>query len=289
LQFLAEQAGVPAGVLQVLTGSSRVIGEALTASETVRKFSFTGSTEVGSQLMQQCAPTVKKMSLELGGNAPFIVFDDADIDAAIAGALAAKFRNAGQTCVCANRLLVQEAVYDEFCRKWVDAVQRLKVGDGMAADTDIGPLINQDAIVHTEKLLQDALAKGADLATGGSADGNFFQPTVLLNATPEMSVFKEEIFAPIAPVFRFADEKEAIALANDTEFGLAAYFYSKDLSRCLRVAEALEYGMVGVNTGMISNAAAPFGGIKQSGFGREGSKYGLDDYLELKYIAIGGV
>jgi len=287
LAALAEQAGFPAGVFNVITGDPVAIGGELTASPTVRKLSFTGSTEVGRLLMAQCAPTIKKLSLELGGNAPFIVFDDADVDAAVNGALIAKYRNTGQTCVCANRILVQAGIYEEFARKLADRAGELKVGAGVEDGVVQGPLIDDAALAKVEAHVADALAKGARVLCGGARHergGNFYQPTVLADVTPAMKVAREETFGPVAPLFRFATEAEAVAMANDTEFGLAAYFYSRDVARCWRVGEALEYGMVGVNTGLISNEVAPFGGIKQSGLGREGSKYGIEDYLEVKYL-----
>jgi len=287
LAALADEAGFPAGVFNVLTGDPVAIGGALTASPVVRKLSFTGSTEVGRRLMAQCAPTIKKLSLELGGNAPFIVFDDADVDAAVNGALIAKYRNTGQTCVCANRILVQSGVYEEFARKLAARAGELKVGAGAEEGVAQGPLIDDLALAKVEAHVADALAKGARVLGGGTRHargGNFYQPTVLADVTPEMKVAREETFGPVAPLFRFDSEAEAIAMANDTEFGLAAYFYSRDVARCWRVGEALEYGMVGVNTGLISNEVAPFGGIKQSGIGREGSKYGIEDYLEIKYL-----
>ncbi len=286
---LAQRAGIPAGVFNVITGSSRAIGGVLTGDERVRKFSFTGSTEVGRELMAQCAATVKKISLELGGNAPFIVFDDADIDSAVQGALAGKFRNAGQTCVCANRFYVQSGVYDEFAAKLTAEVEKLKVGNGMDEGTDIGPLIDEAAVSHVERLLDDARAKGGKILCGGFSDGLFVRPAVIAGATREMAVAEEEIFGPVAPLFRFGSEEEAVRLANDTEYGLASYLYSRDIGRITRVSEALEYGMVAVNTGMLSNAAAPFGGVKQSGMGREGSRYGMDEYLEMKYIVTAGI
>ena len=289
LAALAEQAGIPAGVFNVITGAARPIGKVLTEHPLVRKFSFTGSTETGRELMRQCAGSIKKVSLELGGNAPFIVFDDADIDAAVAGAVAAKFRNAGQTCVCANRIYVQRGVYDAFAAKFAAAAGSLKTGSGFDAASDLGPLIDDKAAAHTRELLADALENGGRVLCGGSGAGRFFDATVIGGANTQMRVAREEIFAPLAPLFVFDSEEEAVALANDTEYGLAAYFYSQNLARCVRVAEALEYGMVGVNTGIISNAAAPFGGVKQSGLGREGSKYGLDEYLETKYVALGGI
>ena len=293
LAALAEEAGFPAGVFNVLTGDPVAIGGELTASPVVRKLSFTGSTEIGRLLMAQCAPTIKKLSLELGGNAPFIVFDDADVDAAVDGALIAKYRNTGQTCVCANRILVQDGVYEEFATKLAARVGGLKVGAGNEEGVVQGPLIDAAGLAKVEAHVADALAKGARVLCGGARHargGNFFQPTVLADVTPAMRVAREETFGPVAPLFRFATEDEAIAMANDTEFGLAAYFYSRDIGRCWRVGEALEYGMVGVNTGLISNEVAPFGGVKQSGLGREGSKYGIEDYLEIKYLCfdIGG-
>lgn len=286
---LALEAGIPPGVFNVITGKSSEIGKVLTESPIVRKFSFTGSTEVGRLLMQQSASTIKKISLELGGNAPFIVFNEADVDAAVEGAVAAKFRNAGQTCVCANRIYVQSKIYDEFCDKLADAVANLKVGNGLAEDSIIGPMINQDAVDHSKELLQDAVEKGAQVTTGGSYNELFFEPTVVKNATPEMRFSTDEIFGPIAPVFKFETEEEALKLANDTIYGLASYIYTENLNQTIRVSEKLEYGIVGVNTGLISNAAAPFGGVKQSGLGREGSKYGIEDYLEIKYICVGNV
>lgn len=287
LAVLAEAAGFPPGVFNVVTGDPVAIGGELTASPTVRKLSFTGSTEVGRLLMAQCAPTIKKISLELGGNAPFIVFDDADVDAAVEGALVAKYRNTGQTCVCANRFLVQAGVYDEFAGQFAARVAQLRVGPGDEEGVAQGPLIDAAGLAKVEAHVADALGKGARVLTGGRPHprgGNFYQPTVLADVTPAMRVAREETFGPVAPLFKFASEAEAIALANDTEFGLAAYFYSRDVGRCFRVGEALEYGMVGVNTGLISNEVAPFGGVKQSGLGREGSKYGIDDYLEIKYL-----
>jgi succinate-semialdehyde dehydrogenase/glutarate-semialdehyde dehydrogenase len=292
LAVLAERAGIPKGVLSVLTGDSKAIGGEMTSNPTVRKLSFTGSTQVGRILMQQCAPTIKKLSLELGGNAPFIVFDDADLDAAVEGAIASKYRNAGQTCVCANRLYVQDGVYEQFAEKLVAAVARLKVGNGVEQGTTQGPLIEEKAVLKVEQHIADALSKGARLMAGGKRHElghSFFQPTVLANVTSDMQVATEETFGPLAPLFRFKDEEEVIALANNTEFGLAAYFYARDIGRVWRVAEALESGMVGVNTGLISNEVAPFGGVKQSGLGREGSTYGMDDYLVIKYICMGGV
>lgn len=287
LAALAEQAGFPPGVFNVLTGDPVAIGGELTASPIVRKLSFTGSTEVGRLLMAQSAPTIKKLSLELGGNAPFIVFDDADVDAAVNGALIAKYRNTGQTCVCANRILVQAGVYEEFAQKLAARASELKVGAGSEDGVAQGPLIDDAALAKVEAHVADALDKGARVLCGGARHergGNFYQPTVLADVTPAMRVAREETFGPVAPLFRFTTEAEAVGMANDTEFGLAAYFYSRDVARCWRVGEALEYGMVGVNTGLISNEVAPFGGIKQSGLGREGSKYGIEDYLEIKYL-----
>ena len=290
---LAERAGIPKGVLNVVTGSSKEVGGELTSNPTVRKLSFTGSTEVGKLLMKQCADTMKKLSLELGGNAPFIVFDDADLDAAVQGAIASKYRNAGQTCVCANRLLVQAGVYDAFAEKLSKAVQeQLKVGNGLEDGITQGPLIDEAAVKKVEEHIQDALDKGAEVAIGGSRHelgGTFFQPTVLTNVTVNMKVANEETFGPLAPLFKFESEEEAIRMGNDTEFGLAAYFYSRDLGRVWRVGEGLEYGIVGINTGLISTEVAPFGGVKESGVGREGSKYGIEDYLEVKYLCMGGI
>ncbi len=290
---LGERAGIPAGVLNVVTGDAQPIGAELTSNPTVRKLSFTGSTEVGKLLMRQCADTLKKVSLELGGNAPFIVFDDADVDAAVEGALASKYRNSGQTCVCVNRFLVQDGVYDEFAEKFAATVeQRLKVGNGMEEGVAQGPLINEDAVAKVEQHINDALTKGAKVLAGGARHtlgGTFFQPTVLTGVLPDMRVAREETFGPLAPLFRFRDEDEAVRMANDTEYGLAAYFYSRDLARVWRVSEALEYGMVGINAGIISTEVAPFGGVKSSGLGREGSKYGIDEYLEIKYLCIGGI
>ncbi|WP_373989188.1 NADP-dependent succinate-semialdehyde dehydrogenase [Duganella sp. BuS-21] len=292
LAVLAERAGIPAGVFNVLTGDARAIGGEMTANPTVRKLSFTGSTAVGRTLMQQCAPTIKKLSLELGGNAPFIVFDDADLDAAVEGAIASKYRNAGQTCVCANRLYVQDGVYEAFAAKLVAAVAKLKVGDGVEAGVTQGPLIEEKAVLKVEQHIADALSKGGRLLAGGQRHAlghGFFQPTVIADVSADMLVASEETFGPLAPLFRFHSDEEVLALANDTEFGLAAYFYSRDIGRIWRVAEGLESGMVGVNTGLISNEIAPFGGVKQSGLGREGSSYGIDDYLVIKYICMGGV
>ena len=288
---LAERAGVPAGVLNIVTGrSSSAIGGEMTSNPVVRKLTFTGSTEVGKRLMAQCAGTLKKLSLELGGNAPFIVFDDADLDAALTGALASKYRNTGQTCVCANRLLVQSGVYEAFAAKLVQAVAKLRVGNGLEGPTDQGPLIDRDALAKVEQHIADAVQKGARVVQGGkrhALGGTFFQPTIITDVTSEMLVAREETFGPVAPLFRFETEAEAIAMANATEFGLAAYFYTRDLARSWRVAEALEYGIVGLNTGIISTEVAPFGGVKESGIGREGSKYGILDYTELKYLCTG--
>ncbi len=289
LAELAIRAGIPDGILSVITGSAKEIGAEMTSNPIVRKLSFTGSTEIGIKLLEQCAPTIKKTSMELGGNAPFIVFDDADIDAAVTGAILCKFRNAGQTCICANRILVQDSIYDEFAQKLADKVNALRLGDGLAPDSDLGPLIDQNAIDKVEKLIADAKNKGATVKTGGaqpSLGGTFFSPTVLTGITKEMLIASEEIFGPVAPLIRFKTEEEAIAIANDVPYGLASYFYSKDIKRVWRVGEALEYGMVGINTGAISNEVAPFGGIKSSGLGREGSKYGIDDYLEIKYMCM---
>ena len=293
LGVLAERAGLPPGVLNIVTGAdAAAIGEEMTRNPQVRKLSFTGSTAVGKRLMAQCADGMKRISMELGGNAPFLVFEDADLDAAVAGAIASKFRNSGQTCVCANRLLVQDGVYEAFAEKLVAAVRKLRVGPGLAGDTDQGPLIDAKALEKVEAHVADALAHGARVATGGhrhALGGTFYAPTVLLDATPGMRLAREETFGPVAPLFRFKTEDEAIALANATEFGLAGYFYTRDLARAWRVAEALECGMVGINTGLISTEVAPFGGIKQSGSGREGSKHGLHDYTEIKYVCIGGL
>jgi succinate-semialdehyde dehydrogenase/glutarate-semialdehyde dehydrogenase len=287
---LATRAGVPAGVLSIVTGSAKEIGGEMTSNPLVRKLSFTGSTEIGIQLLKECAPTVKKTSMELGGNAPFIVFDDADLDAAVAGAMLSKFRNAGQTCVCANRLLVQAGIYDAFSAKLAEAVSKLKVGNGLEDGITQGPMIDDKAVAKVEELIADASSKGANIIAGGqrhALGGSFFKPTVITNVTSNMQVAREEIFGPVAPLFKFNTEAEAIHMANDTEFGLAAYFYSKDISRVWRVSEALEYGMLGINTGAISTEVAPFGGIKSSGLGREGSKYGIEDYLEIKYLCMG--
>jgi len=290
LGVLAQEAGLPAGLLNIVTGSSTEIGGALTASDKVRKLSFTGSTEVGAKLYAQCAPTIKKLSLELGGNAPFIVFDDADLDAAVAGAMQSKFRNAGQTCVCANRIYAQAGIYDRFVERLVAATAALKVGAGSEPGTEIGPLIDEQALAKVREHIADATAKGARVLAGGSAHargGRFFTPTVLADVTAAMLVSREETFGPLAPVFRFDSEDEVIAQANATPFGLASYFYAREIGRIWRVAERIEAGIVGVNTGLISTELAPFGGIKASGLGREGSKYGIDDYLEIKYLCLG--
>ncbi len=292
LAELAQRAGVPAGVFNVITGGAAEIGAQMTADPAVRKLTFTGSTAVGKKLMAQCAGTVKKVSLELGGNAPFIVFDDADLDAAVQGAMASKYRNTGQTCVCANRLLVQSGVYDRFAGMLGAAVADLRVGDGLQGPTDQGPLIDARAVAKVEEHIADAVAKGAKVALGGkrhSLGRTFFEPTILTGVTPHMLVAREETFGPVAPLFRFDTEREAVAMANDTEFGLAAYLYTRDLARSWRVSEALEYGIVGLNTGIISTEVAPFGGVKESGIGREGSKYGILDYTEIKYVCVGGV
>jgi succinate-semialdehyde dehydrogenase/glutarate-semialdehyde dehydrogenase len=292
LAVLAERAGVPAGIFSVITGDPKAIGAEMTGNPIVRKLSFTGSTPVGRLLMAQCAPTVKKVSLELGGNAPFIVFDDADLDEAVAGAIASKYRNSGQTCVCTNRFYVHDRVYDAFAAKLRDAVAGLKVGKGTDEGVTQGPLINEAAVLKVESHIEDALAKGARIVAGGKRHAlghGFFEPTILADVTPSMKVARDETFGPLAPLFRFSSDEEVIRLANDTEFGLAAYFYSRDIGRVWRVAEALEYGMVGINTGLISNEVAPFGGVKQSGLGREGSHYGIDDYVVIKYMCIGGI
>ncbi len=289
---LAERAGIPPGVINMVTGETAAIGKELTSNPIVRKLTFTGSTPVGKQLMAECAQTVKRTSMELGGNAPFIVFDDADLDSAVAGALISKYRNAGQTCVCANRILVQAGVYDEFAEKLKTAVAGLKMGDGTHEGVTVGPLINEQAANDMEAFVADALSKGANMVVGGNRSdlgSHFFEPTILTNVTGEMRVFREEIFGPIAPLFKFETEDEAVQMANDTEFGLACYFYSRDIGRIWRVAENLEYGIVGINEGIISNEMAPFGGVKESGQGREGSKYGLDDYTEIKYMCLGGI
>ena len=289
---LAERAGVPAGVMNVVTGASSQIGGELTSNEKVRKLTFTGSTNVGKVLMRQCADTVKKISLELGGNAPFMIFEDADIDAAVIGALQSKYRNSGQTCVCANRILVHDRVYDEFSEKLSGAVSKMKVGDGFGEGIELGPLIDMAAVEKVESHIMDAVGKGAMVAAGGSRHalgGTFFQPTVLTNVKVNMVVANEETFGPLAPLFRFHSDEEAIQMANDTEFGLAAYLYSRDIGRVWRVSEAIEYGIVGINTGIISTESAPFGGMKESGIGREGSKYGLEEYVEIKYLCMAGI
>jgi succinate-semialdehyde dehydrogenase/glutarate-semialdehyde dehydrogenase len=289
---LAERAGLPPGVMSVITGDSKPIGGELTSNPIVRKLSFTGSTAVGKLLMAQCSTTVKKMSLELGGNAPFIVFDDADLDAAVAGAMASKYRNAGQTCVCANRIFVQAGVYDRFATKLAEAAAALTVGNGLDKDTKIGPLIEEKAVKKVEEHVADAVSKGAKIVFGGkraSGDGHFYVPTVLTNVAPNSLVMREETFGPVAPLIRFETDDDAIRLANDTEFGLASYFYSRNIQRVWRVAEALESGIVGINEGIISTEVAPFGGVKESGMGREGSKYGIEDYLEIKYLCFGGI
>ncbi|HVZ07762.1 NADP-dependent succinate-semialdehyde dehydrogenase [Rhodopila sp.] len=292
LAVLAERAGMPAGVCNVLTGGSGAMGGELTSNPLVRKLSFTGSTEVGAKLLEQCAPTIKKTSMELGGNAPFIVFDDADLDAAVQGAMASKYRNTGQTCVCANRLLVQDGVYDAFAQKLKAAVEAMKVGNGMEPGVSQGPLINAAAVEKVEEHVRNAVSLGATIVTGGkrhALGGNFYEPTVLANVPHNALIFSEETFGPVAPLFRFRTEEEAIRLANDTQFGLAAYFYARDVGRIFRVGEALEYGIIGINEGIISTEVAPFGGVKASGLGREGSKYGIEDYLEIKYLALGGI
>ncbi|WP_064710063.1 NADP-dependent succinate-semialdehyde dehydrogenase [Rhizobium bangladeshense] len=292
IAILAERAGLPKGLFSVLTGSARAIGGEMTASPVVRKLTFTGSTDVGAELYKQSAPTIKKLGLELGGNAPFIVFDDADLDAAVEGALIAKFRNNGQTCVCANRLYVQDGVYDAFAEKLSKAVGSLKTGNGFDEGINLGPLIDEAALNKVEEHVADALSKGGRVVAGGHRHrlgGRFYEATVLADITPAMAVAREETFGPVAPLFRFKDEADVIAQANDTEFGLASYFYAKDLARVFRVAEALEYGMVGVNTGLISTAEAPFGGVKLSGLGREGSRYGIEEFTEIKYVCLGGI
>ncbi len=289
---LAERVGIPPGVINIVTGLTSQIGDELTSNPSVRKLTFTGSTPVGKQLMTQCAQTVKRTSMELGGNAPFIVFDDADLDAAVAGAIASKYRNAGQTCVCANRLLVQEGVYDEFAARLAVAVQQFKLGDGSEEGVNMGPLINTGAADDVLNFIDDAVAKGATVLAGGGRSklgGSFIEPTILTDVSDAMRVFKEEIFGPVAPLFKFSTEEQAIAMANDTEFGLAAYFYARDIGRIWRVSEGIEYGIVGINEGIISTEVAPFGGVKESGNGREGSKYGLDDYTEIKYLCMGGI
>jgi len=293
LAELAERAGVPPGVFSVITSSSgRTVGGELTSNPIVRKLTFTGSTATGKVLMRQCADTIKKLSLELGGNAPFIVFDDANIDKAVEGAIASKYRNSGQTCVCVNRFLVQDGVYDEFAAKLTAAVEAMKVGNGVDEGVVQGPLINEAGIAKAQDHVDDAISKGASVAAGGkrhALGGNFFEPTVLTDMTPDMIIAREETFGPVSPLFRFKTEEEAIAMSNDTEFGLAAYFYTRDSARTWRVSQALEYGIVGVNEGIISTEVAPFGGVKESGLGREGSKYGIEDYLEIKYICMGGL
>jgi succinate-semialdehyde dehydrogenase/glutarate-semialdehyde dehydrogenase len=292
LAVLAERAGVPAGVFSVVTGSSKVIGAEMTGNPIVRKLSFTGSTAVGKLLMEQCAATIKKISLELGGNAPFIVFDDADLDAAVEGAIASKFRNTGQTCVCANRIYVQDGVYDKFADKLVTAVAKLKVGNGLDSGVTQGPLIDEKAVQKVEQHVADAQAKGGRVLLGGKRHAlghSFFEPTVIADVTADMKIAREETFGPMASLFRFKTDDEVLAQANDTEFGLASYFYSRDIGRIWRVAEGLESGIVGINTGLISNEVAPFGGVKQSGMGREGSHYGIDDYLVIKYLCMGGI
>jgi succinate-semialdehyde dehydrogenase/glutarate-semialdehyde dehydrogenase len=289
---LAERAGVPKGVFSCVTGGASEIGGEMTSNPIVRKLTFTGSTEIGKLLMEQCAATVKKTSMELGGNAPFIVFDDADIEMAVKGAIASKYRNAGQTCVCANRLLVQDGIYNAFAKRLAEVVGEMKVGDGAAPGTVIGPLIDMKAVEKVESHIADAVKKGAHIVTGGhraALGGSFFEPTVLADVTTDMIVTKEETFGPVAPLYRFKDEHEAVKMANDTEFGLAAYFYTRDIGRIWRVAEGLEYGIVGINEGIISTEIAPFGGMKESGIGREGSKYGIEDYLEIKYLCMGGI
>jgi succinate-semialdehyde dehydrogenase / glutarate-semialdehyde dehydrogenase len=292
LAELAERAGVPKGVFNVVTGSASEIGAEMTSNPIVKKVSFTGSTEVGKLLMQQCASTVKKVSLELGGNAPFLVFDDADLDAAVEGAMASKYRNTGQTCVCVNRIYVQDSVYDAFAQKLTAAVNKLNPANGLEADATQGPLIDDKAVLKVEEHIQDATSKGAKVVAGGkrhARGGRFFEPTVMVDVTAAMMVAKEETFGPVAPLFRFTTEEEALTQANNTEFGLAAYFYARDVARVFRVAEALESGMVGINTGLISTEVAPFGGVKESGLGREGSKYGIEEYLEIKYLCLGGI
>ena len=292
LAALAEEAGFPKGTLNVLTGKASEIGDELATNPIIRKLSFTGSTEIGKVLMAKCAGTVKKVSMELGGHAPFIVFDDANIDDAVTGAMQSKFRNTGQTCVCANRVYVQEKVFDEFCRKFIDSVSQMKVGDGLNEENSSGPMIDEHSLSKVEEHVEDAVACGAKVAIGGARHSlglNFYQPTILTGVTPEAKITSEETFGPVAPVYKFKDESEVIELANNSPYGLASYFYSRDIGRIWRVAEALEYGMVGVNTGLTSKAEAPFGGIKESGLGREGSKYGIDDFIEIKYINMCGL
>ncbi len=292
LAELADRAGFPEGVFNILTGDTKAIGGEMTSNPIVRHLSFTGSTEVGRILMNQCSGTIKKLAFELGGNAPFIVFNDADLDAAVEGAIVSKYRNTGQTCVCANRLLIQEEVYETFTNKLIEKVRQLRVGNGMEPGVTQGPLIDQNAVQKVEEHIADAVSKGATVVTGGkrhTLGGTFFQPTILVNVKPEMKVAREETFGPLAPLFPFKTEEDAIRMANDTEFGLAAYFYSRDIGRVWRVSEALEYGIVGINVGIIANEMAPFGGMKQSGLGREGSKYGIDDYVEIKYLCMGGI
>jgi succinate-semialdehyde dehydrogenase/glutarate-semialdehyde dehydrogenase len=292
LAELAHRAGVPTGVFNVVTGSATQIGGEMTSNPIVRKLTFTGSTEIGKILLEQCAKTVKKTSMELGGNAPFIVFDDADLDAAVEGAIMSKYRNTGQTCVCANRILVQDSVYDAFAAKLATAVAKLKVGDGLKGETQQGPLIDMKAVEKVEQHIADAVKKGAKVVAGGkrhSLGHSFFEPTILVNVTPDMAVAREETFGPLAPLFRFKTEDEAVKMANDTEFGLAAYFYARDLGRVWRVAEQIESGIVGINTGIISTEVAPFGGVKESGLGREGSHHGMEEYVEIKYVMMAGI
>jgi succinate-semialdehyde dehydrogenase/glutarate-semialdehyde dehydrogenase len=292
LGVLAERAGLPAGICNILTGPATEIGAEMTENAMVRKLTFTGSTSVGAKLLAQCAPTIKKTSMELGGNAPFIVFNDADLDEAVKGALASKYRNTGQTCVCANRLLVQDGIFDAFAEKLKVAVLGLKVGNGMEEGVTQGPLINGDAVAKVEAHVADALEKGARVVTGGkrhALGGNFYEPTILADVSRTADIFRDETFGPVAPLFRFSTEEEAVEMANDTEFGLAAYFYTREVGRVFRVAEAIEAGIIGINEGIISTEVAPFGGVKSSGLGREGSKYGIEDYLEIKYLALGGI
>jgi succinate-semialdehyde dehydrogenase/glutarate-semialdehyde dehydrogenase len=289
---LCEEAGIPAGVVNIVTGSAREIGAELTANPLVKKITFTGSTEVGKLLMEQAAKTMKKVSMELGGNAPFIVFDDADLDRAVEGAMAAKYRNSGQTCVCTNRFLVQDGIYEAFAERLAEASARLKVGNGLEDGVQQGPLIDDHAVAKIEEHIEDATSKGAKVIAGGkrhALGGTFFEPTVLTGVTPSMAVAREETFGPLSPLFRFKDEAEAVRMANDTEYGLACYFYTRDLGRAFRVSEALEYGLVGVNEGLITTEVAPFGGVKESGVGREGSKYGVEDYVSVKYTCMGGL